>query len=123
MATQYKVQTAAERRATWNGSNWIRKPKRLAIYMRDHFRCVYCYRDLSRAKPKQVTLDHILPVELGGTNEETNLVTCCESCNSRKQAKPLEVWLRDNVGEILRIYVQASFSLNLELAKHLLQED
>jgi 5-methylcytosine-specific restriction endonuclease McrA len=31
------------------------------------------------------TLDHIVPVELGGTNDPSNLVTACLSCNSAKQ--------------------------------------
>jgi hypothetical protein len=30
---------------------------------------------------------------LGGTNSETNLVCCCKSCNSAKQAKPLRAFL------------------------------
>jgi hypothetical protein len=30
------------------------------------------------------TLDHVLPFSLGGKTDETNLVTCCWSCNYGK---------------------------------------
>lgn len=71
-----------------NGSKWIRKDKRLAIVLRDGVQCVYCGRDLRGAEPREVTLDHLLPRCAGGTNEATNLVTACLSCNSSRGAKP-----------------------------------
>lgn len=69
-------------RKAGQGSNWIRREKRLAIYLRDDYRCVYCWRDLAT---EIATLDHVLACELGGTNEATNLVTACISCNSSKR--------------------------------------
>lgn len=41
-----------------------------------------------------LTLDHLVPVELGGTNEPTNLVTACLSCNSAKGARTTRGWLK-----------------------------
>lgn len=72
------------------GSNWIRRNKRIAIYNRDEWTCVYCEADLLDETP---TLDHLHPCELGGTNHESNLVTCCGTCNSSKQHLPLRRWL------------------------------
>lgn len=66
-----------------NGSKWIRPEKRLAIYHRDGFACVYCKRTAEEGKG--LSLDHVLPRELGGTHAAENLVTCCVSCNSAKQ--------------------------------------
>ena len=37
----------------------IRADLRLAIYLRDSFRCVYCCADLHGAAPSDVTLDHV----------------------------------------------------------------
>jgi len=77
-------------RKAGNGSKWIRRNKRLAIYRRDDNRCIYCGRDLAT---EVATLDHVLACELGGTNHESNLVTCCLSCNSSKRALPLSDFL------------------------------
>lgn len=62
---------------------------RFAILSRDGFVCVYCGIDAQRA---QLHVDHITPVLDGGTNEDTNLVTACASCNLGKgwRALPLE---------------------------------
>ncbi len=82
----------------WNGSKWIRRPKRLAIYRRDDFRCVYCGADGLEAG-FDLTLDHVTPRELGGTNEARNLVTACRSCNSAKRDLPLRKFLASLIDE------------------------
>jgi len=68
------------------GSSWIRKDKRLAIYLRDALACAYCGCDLHGADPRRITLDHLTP----GHNDhrESNLVTACRRCNSQRQDKP-----------------------------------
>jgi len=71
-----------------NGSKWCRPARRLAIYARDAFTCVYC-----EAQGGLLTLDHVTPVEMGGSHHESNLVTACFRCNSAKQAKSLRSWL------------------------------
>ena len=70
------------------GSSWIRKDKRLAIYLRDRFACAYCGRDLHGADPATVTLDHLDAVHKAGHHTANNLVTACRSCNSSRQDKP-----------------------------------
>jgi 5-methylcytosine-specific restriction endonuclease McrA len=61
---------------------------RLAIVLRDGFRCVYCRRDLRSAAPKVITLDHLVLSIQGGSSEATNLVTACRSCNSSRRDQP-----------------------------------
>jgi len=68
---------------------WIRPEKRLAIYLRDRFTCLYCCRDLHDAPPTDITLDHIVAKSDGGGNGEDNLVTACRACNCSRQDKPL----------------------------------
>lgn len=63
------------------GMNWIRQEKRLAIYIRDGLECAYCGSNIEDAK---MTLDHLTPYSLGGSNDQTNLVTCCHRCNSSR---------------------------------------
>lgn len=83
-------------RARNQGSKWIRRSTRLAIYHRDGFCCLYC--GATAETGAQLTLDHVLACELGGSNEATNLVTACLSCNSAKQHRTMREWfaaLRD----------------------------
>jgi hypothetical protein len=68
-----------ERKANWNGMNWIRQESRLAIYLRDGLSCAYCGD--SAENGAQLTLDHLKPHNLGGDNKPNNLVTCCHRCN------------------------------------------
>lgn len=70
-----------------NGSNWIRREKRLAIYSRDGFACVYC------GSIHRLGLDHLQPREVGGTHDASNLVTACVTCNSARQDKSMRAWL------------------------------
>lgn len=67
----------------------LRKDLRLAIYLRDSFRCVYCCADLHGAAPSDITLDHVRPQSDGGSNDSQNLVTSCRFCNCSRQDKPL----------------------------------
>lgn len=94
---------------------WIRKEKRLALYIRDSVRCLYCGADLRHAAPADITLDHLLPRSAGGSNVATNLATACRSCNSSRGAKP---WLDYATGGARdRIEQLRHEPLNIELAK------
>ncbi len=66
----------------------LRKDLRLAIYLRDHFQCVYCGKDLHSADPQNITLDHLQCQTNGGNNAPTNLVTSCRRCNCSRQDRP-----------------------------------
>ena len=67
------------------GMNWCRPEKRLAIYLRDGLACCYCGSGIEDGA--KLTLDHLLPHSLGGTNDATNLVTACHTCNSARGAR------------------------------------
>lgn len=68
-------------RKNWNGAKWIRRERRLALYMRDGLACVYCGSGLED-EGVTLSLDHIIPVSRGGDNRSRNLVTSCRKCNS-----------------------------------------
>lgn len=74
-----------------NGGKWIRPEKRRAIYVRDNLACVYCGKHIDEGI--ELTLDHVHPTELGGSNEAENLVTCCKQCNSAKGKKTIRQFL------------------------------
>jgi 5-methylcytosine-specific restriction endonuclease McrA len=51
--------------------------------------CTYCNKELSYNKSEYnkqnyATIDHVIPLINGGTNELNNLVFCCRSCNVKK---------------------------------------
>lgn len=79
------------------GMNWIRKEKRLAIYLRDGMACVYCGAAVED-EHTVLTLDHLRPRSKGGCNSETNLVTCCHRCNSNRQDRPVAEFIRAAAG-------------------------
>jgi 5-methylcytosine-specific restriction endonuclease McrA len=58
----------------------------LAEWRRKGAICVYC--GLSPAD----TVDHIVPLVLGGTNYEGNLAPCCRKCNSSKAGLTVSEW-------------------------------
>lgn len=78
------------RKENWKGMNWIRQEKRLAIYLRDGVACAYCGSAVEDGT--QLTLDHIRPHSKGGSNHESNLITCCQKCNSSRGNRSLELF-------------------------------
>lgn len=65
----------------------ISKGKRFDIFTRDGFKCRYCGRT---SVETTLVIDHVIPVSRGGANDDDNLVTSCQGCNSGKSAKNLE---------------------------------
>lgn len=76
------------RKADWQGMNWIRQDKRLAIYLRDGMACAWCGATLEDGA--KLSLDHIIPHVEGGSNHESNLVTSCCQCNSSRGDRSVE---------------------------------
>jgi len=46
-------------------------------------RCHYCRAEVA---PRDLTLDHIVPLVRGGRSSRGNCVPACKECNSRKQS-------------------------------------
>jgi len=57
---------------------------RYQVLVRDNFRCKAC--GLGADNGVKLTIDHIRPVDWGGTNDMSNLLTLCEKCNRGKKA-------------------------------------
>jgi len=72
--------------------DWIRLSKRLAIYHRDSFDCVWCRNVFPIDQLGYgLTLDHLYSKK---DNTPKNLVTCCSHCNSAKKDLTLNEWYK-----------------------------
>jgi len=45
-------------------------------------RCYYCGKEFS---PKELSMDHIVPLIRGGKSTKGNIVPACKDCNNRKK--------------------------------------
>lgn len=59
-----------------------------AQYQRQKGRCYYCNCKLDNG----YHVDHVIPLSRGGTNDPSNLVIACPTCNQSKGAKLLHEW-------------------------------
>lgn len=65
----------------------LSKRLRFEIFARDGFTCRYCG---GQSDTVRLHVDHVIPVCQGGTNDEANLITSCESCNLGKGGKTIK---------------------------------
>ena len=72
--------------------NWYHEAElRTEVVRREQGRCFYCLREIPTAA---AFFDHVVPVSRGGEHSYRNLVACCFECNSAKQSKPADDFLR-----------------------------
>lgn len=67
----------------------VSKRLRFEILRRDGFRCYYC-GTRGNETGSGLTVDHVTPTALGGTDLPENLVSACGDCNSGKGASSLD---------------------------------
>jgi 5-methylcytosine-specific restriction endonuclease McrA len=99
----------------------VRKDLRLAIYLRDSFRCVYCCADLHGAAPMDITLDHVVAQADGGSNRPDNLVTACRSCNCSRQDRPLARFAGPETRADIRRLTRRAIARYRKLAKAIIR--
>lgn len=73
-------------------------PKRLRyeVLRRDNHACRYCG---ATAPDAALTVDHVVPVALGGTDDPGNLVAACVDCNAGKASAAPDQPLLDQVAD------------------------
>lgn len=72
----------------------VSKRLRYEIFRRDNHACRYCG---AAAPDAPLTVDHVVPVALGGADEPGNLVTACRDCNAGKSASSPDAPVVDDV--------------------------
>lgn len=94
-----------------NGSKWIQPKRRRVIYERDGHACLYC-----GTRAKALTLDHYR----GHSNCSSNLLTCCQSCNSAKRNLSSRCWytlLRKRLGVDVKATRKIQSRIRVQLKK------
>ena len=71
------------------------------IFLRDNYTCQYCSKKFA---PQDLSKDHVLPKEFGGTTKWTNITTSCLRCNhsrgSDRRIQPRKQPYRPSYGEL-----------------------
>ncbi len=98
----------------------IRKDLKLAIHLRDEFRCVYCCRDMHDAAPFDLTLDHVIPQADGGTNAPSNLITACRHDNCSRKDMPIAKFCGTETRADIKRLTRRSIAKYRRLAKALI---
>lgn len=98
---------------------------RFEVFKRDRFTCAYCGRT-----PPEVLLhvDHVVPLAAGGSDDITNLITACATCNLGKGPRMLEegtapVVGRATVAELQERIDQAKAYMEAIAGTRAVQED
>jgi hypothetical protein len=71
---------------------------------RDNHACRYCG---ATAPDVKLTIDHVTPTTLGGSDDPSNLVTACADCNAGKSATPPDAALVTDVDQRAVKWAQA----------------
>lgn len=80
-ANREKVRDMVQRREALRKGNYCEKVDRKAVIERDKSICHICGK---KVKPKDMSLDHLIPLSKGGPHKAINLRVAHRSCNSRR---------------------------------------
>lgn len=72
----------------------VTKRTRFEVLKRDNYTCRYC-----RSADNPLTIDHVAPSALGGSDSPDNLVACCKDCNAGKTSTAPDATLVADVSE------------------------
>lgn len=67
----------------------LTKEERLNIYNKHNGRCGYCGEKIDI---KDMQVDHVIPLRVGGADTIDNMICACRSCNQYKSTYSLEVF-------------------------------
>ena len=86
--------------------------KRKCVFDKTEGRCSMCGGFLQNETPflnSYMQIDHLIPKSKGGTNDISNLMPICKSCNSSKRDRTsidIALSIRNKLDELFRPYIQ-----------------
>ena len=60
------------------------------VWVADGLKCMYCFRPMGAV---QLTVDHFVPLEMGGANDPGNYLSACRKCNKDKGGMTPADWI------------------------------
>ncbi|WP_136314335.1 HNH endonuclease [Actinomyces procaprae] len=87
----------------------VTKRTRYEVLRRDNYTCRYCHSTTS-----ELTVDHVIPKALGGSDDASNLVAACRDCNAGKTSTKPDDHL---VAEVSEQAVALAAALKTALAR------
>jgi hypothetical protein len=91
----------------------VSKRTRFEVLRRDEFACRYCG---AMAPDAKLTVDHVVPVALGGSDDPANLVAACRDCNAGKGSTGPSEELVQDVSDDARRWAAAIQQVALDRA-------
>lgn len=73
-----------------------RQARAKKMWLRQDKKCFYCKREMSEDRKSEMayTIDHVVSLSNGGTENPGNIVMCCHQCNSYKSSRSQEEFLK-----------------------------
>lgn len=75
----------------------VSKRTRFEVLKRDNHSCRYCG---ASAPDVRLTVDHVVPVALGGSDKPDNLVAACQDCNAGKASTSPDAAVVEDVKQV-----------------------
>lgn len=77
---------------------------RFEVLRRDGYTCRYCG---AQAPDVKLTVDHVIPITLGGGDDARNLITACHDCNTGKASTSPDEHLVEDVDATALLFARA----------------
>lgn len=99
----------------------VTKRTRFEVLRRDGFACQYCGTKATESGDG-LTIDHVVPVSLGGADDPANLVAACRECNAGKSSIQPDSPLVQELGAAAKVYTLAMMQRMAEIGDELAQD-
>lgn len=97
----------------------LSKPERQQVYEKCSGHCAYCGCDLEY---KDMQIDHVKPLQIGGADEISNMLPACRSCNHYKATLDVEGYRRYLAGitrRLMRDSIPFRVAIRFGIVKHI----